>query len=70
MNLPIIVTPKVKTVYLNWAGPQGRETVDELTQEQGQPWQAFRTYIREMVREYNLTGMDVYTSSRPCKNWK
>ena len=57
------------TVYLNWHGPQGRETVDEFSPEDGQTGKAFRAYVREMVSEYHLAGMTVYRSSRPCANW-
>lgn len=60
----------MKTVFLNWRGQQGRETVDEFTQEPGQTWREFRAYVREMVSEYHMAGMDVYTSSRCCANWK
>lgn len=57
-------------VFLNWKGPKGRETVDELTREPGQSPREFRAYVREMVAEYSLAGMAVYTSSRACANWK
>ncbi len=57
------------TVYLNWRGPQGRETVDEFSPEPGQDMKAFRKYVREMVSEYCMAGMCVYRSSRPCKGW-
>jgi hypothetical protein len=59
----------MKRVYLNWKGPQGRETVDEFAPEAGQTPQAFRVYVRQMVAEYTLAGMAVYRSSRPCKGW-
>lgn len=62
------------TVFLNWAGPAGRETVDEMPRGDHAPgregFRAWRAYIREMVAEYHLAGMAVYTSSRPCANWK
>ena len=57
------------TVYLNWKGPQGRETVDEFSPEEGQTPQEFRAYVRAMVSEYHLAGMAVYRSSRPCNGW-
>ena len=58
------------TVYLNWKGPQGVETVDEFSPEPGQSHREFRAYVREMVSEYHVAGMAVYRSSRPCANWK
>lgn len=55
-------------VFLNWRGPQGRETVDEI--EQGEmSRKEFRAYIASMQREYAMAGMWVYQSSRPCKEW-
>jgi len=58
------------TVYLNWNGPQGRETVDEFSPEPGQTVREFRAYVAAMVAEYNLAGMAVYRSSRPRRGWK
>lgn len=60
----------MKTVYLNWQGPQGRETVDEFTREAGQTPAEFRAYVRKMVTEYATAGMSVYRSSRCCKGWR
>lgn len=61
----------MKTVYLNWKGPQGRETVDQFTPGHDAPAapKAFRAYVRQMVAEYKMSGMSVYRSSRPCKGW-
>ena len=59
----------MKTVYLNWKGPKGRETVDEITPQPGQGWKEFRAYIRAQVAEYHMAGMNVYTSNRACKGW-
>jgi hypothetical protein len=58
-----------KAVFLNWQGPQGRETVDAFTPDKGQTPREFRAYVRQMVAEYTLAGMAVYRSSRPCKGW-
>ena len=57
------------TVYLNWKGPQGRETVDEFTKEPGQTWLEFTDYVREMISNYRECGMNVYRSSRCCRDW-
>ena len=58
------------TIYLNWDGPQGRETVDELTREPAQSRRDFRDYVRKMILEYALADMVVYQSGRCCKGWK
>jgi len=60
----------MKTIYLNWNGPTGKETVDEFSIEPTQSMKDFRVYVREMVKEYNMAGMDVYRSSRPCSTWR
>ena len=59
------------TVYLNMRGPAGRETVDEFTRGQDAPADSreFRRYVRDMVAEYHMSGVPVYTSSRACAGW-
>jgi hypothetical protein len=59
----------MKTVYLNFKGSQGIETVDEFTREEGQSPIEFRKYVNQMVKEYHLSGCNVYKSSRPTKEW-
>ena len=57
-------------VYLNWKGPQGRETVDELDRATFPDFKAFRAEKLRLIREYAMAGMSgVYSSSRPCKGW-
>ena len=55
----------MKTLY-------GIETVDEFTQGENAPvtYKDFKKYVREMVREYHMSGMNVYTSSRSTKEWR
>ncbi len=59
--------------FLNWRGPQGRETVDELSRGDFAPGRegaaAFRAELARLVSEYHLCGMAVYTSGRACGNW-
>lgn len=59
-------------IYLNWQGPDGRETVDEFTRgsdDAPSGFREFREYVRRMVAEYHTAGMAVYRSSRACKGW-
>jgi hypothetical protein len=56
-------------VYLNWKGPAGRETVDELSREDFESARAMRKEVSRLISEYSMCGMDVYASSRKCKNW-
>lgn len=62
------------TVFFNWRGPIGRETVDEISRDefpQGKEgFKQFRKEIQRLVGEYKLCGMAVYTSSRACANWR
>lgn len=61
------------TTYFNWKGPQGRETVDELSRSDFPSGiNGYREYRREVSRligEYSMAGMAVYSSSRHCKGW-
>lgn len=56
-------------IYLNWKGPQGRETVDELDPHHFPTRKAFREEVSRMIGEYRMSGMNVYSSSRPCRDW-
>jgi len=56
--------------YLNWKGAQGRETVDDLRLSDFESRKAFRAELNRLISEYHLCGMAVYSSSRPCANWK
>jgi hypothetical protein len=59
----------MKTIYINFKGSCGIETVDEFTIEPAQSWLAFNRYVNEMIREYRMSGMNVYRSSRPTRDW-
>jgi hypothetical protein len=61
---------KMAVTYLNWRGPQGRETVDQLDSKDFPDWKAVRTELRRLIGEYSLCGMAVYPSTRMCGNWK
>lgn len=59
--------------FLNWRGPAGRETVDELSRADFPPGRdgarAFRAELARLCSEYALCGMAVYVSSRACAGW-
>lgn len=59
----------MKTVYLNWKGPQGRETVDQIDLADFTNAREMRAEVRRLIDEYKLCRMDVYSSSRPCAGW-
>lgn len=61
---------QTRTVYFNWSGPQGRETVDELCAAGFEGNAAFRAEIARLKAEYAMAGMDVQISPRACANWR
>jgi len=58
------------TVYLNWKGPDGLETVDELSESDFATYREFAAERKRLIAEYAMAGMDVYRSSRACNAWK
>lgn len=56
--------------FLNLKTSQGRETVDQFDKVEGQTGKEYRAYVRSMIAEYRIAGMNVYSSSRCCANWK
>lgn len=65
--------PRPLVRFLNWRGPAGRETVDELRREDFPAGRdgakAFRKELARLCREYALAGMAVYPSRRACAGW-
>jgi len=57
-------------VYLNMRTSQGVETVDEFSKQPEQSQKEFRAYVRAMIKEYHIAGMNVYRSTRCTKDWK
>lgn len=57
----------MKTIYINMRSNYGIETVDQFEQEENQTLREFRKYVNEMVKEYRLSGMNVYKSQRKAK---
>jgi hypothetical protein len=62
----------MQTIYLNIKTSQGVETVDEFTRGEDAPKnpKEFKAYIKSMISEYQLTGQNVYKSTRSTKEWK
>lgn len=63
---------KTTTIFLNMKTSQGVETVDQFTQGEDSPsnWREFKRYVSQMIREYRISGMSVYSSNRSTKQWK
>jgi hypothetical protein len=62
----------METIYLNTKTPQGVETVDQFTRGKDAPEdpKEFRKHLREMIKEYSMSGINVYSSSRCTREWK
>lgn len=60
---------KNSTTYFNIKTSFGVETVDELSSGDFATYKEFRTERLRLYREYQLAGMNVYTSSRCTKDW-
>ena len=56
--------------YLNWKGPQGTETIDEIDSADFKHMRDFVAESGRLLGEYGLAGMPGHWSQRPCKNWK
>jgi hypothetical protein len=62
--------PKKLTLFINWRGGSGLETIDEFSPEDGQSLKEFRKYVREMLKEHQLSGCNgAYISRRACRAW-
>lgn len=59
-----------RTIFLNIKTKSGVETVDEFTQEEGQTYFDFVKYVKSMIKECRIAGINVYSSSRPTNSWK
>ena len=61
--------PRIR--YLNWHSGYGRETVDEVRQCDFTDDKAWRKETGRLLAEYRMAGYGtIYSSARPCKNWK
>jgi hypothetical protein len=56
--------------YFNIKGSYGVETIDELDSANFDSIKEFRKEVKRLYREYNLTPMGVYVSSRCTNEWK
>ena len=57
-------------IYFNYRGSQGVETVDELDKKDFNTHKEYREERRRLLKEYRLSGMDVYLSQRSTKEWR
>lgn len=55
--------------YLNMRTNFGVETVDQLDVKDFKSYVEYKTELNRLVKEYHLSGMLVYVSSRPDKTW-
>ena len=55
--------------YLNMKTAHGTETVDEIRRDDFASFKTYHAEVKRLTNEYRMAGMDVYTSTRPCKEW-
>lgn len=60
----------MKTVYLNFRGPCGVETIGEVRRQDFNSFSEFQKEIIRLKQEYNLSGFSVYTSQRCTKEYR
>jgi hypothetical protein len=63
----------MKTIYINTKEYGTIETIDQFTQDSDNApsnLKEFNAYVRSMVKEYRMSGQDVYSSSRCTSDWK
>jgi hypothetical protein len=60
------------TIYLNLRTSEGVETIDQFTRGEDSPQnpKEFKAHINAMIREYHISGQNVYKSTRSTKEWK
>lgn len=60
----------MKTIYFNIRTVYGVETVDQFTKENEQTSKEFRMYVNSMLKEYHISGQNVYKSQRCTNDYK
>ena len=55
--------------YFNIKTQYGVETVDQIDQKDFIWYKDYRQELRRLLNEYHLAGMNVYISSRACKDF-
>lgn len=56
--------------YINYKGPDGVETFDEIRREDFKSLTAYRQELRNVLEGYRDAGMAVYLSNRSTKEWR
>jgi hypothetical protein len=55
--------------YFNIKTSQRTETVDELIITDFVTHKDYKNEVKRLINEYNICGMNVYISQKPCKEW-
>lgn len=61
----------MNTIYLNTKQHGKVETIDQFTRgidAPGEP-KLFNRYVNDMIKEYKLSGINVYKSQKCTKDW-
>lgn len=57
-------------IYINYRGPYGVETIDEVRAENFPTYRAFRREVQRILGEYSMIMPNVYTSPRSTREWR
>jgi hypothetical protein len=60
----------MKTIYFNFRGSYGVETVDQICKDDFTDSKEYKKELRNMLSGYHEAGMNVYLSQRCTKDWK
>lgn len=56
--------------YFNLKSVYGTETIDQINPKDFQSFAEYRKELNMLIREYRLSGMNVYISQRCTNDWK
>lgn len=57
-------------IYINYRGPYGVETIDEVRAKDFPTYRAFRREVQRILKEYLMIMPNVYTSTRATREWR
>lgn len=60
----------MKTFFNIKSQSHGTETVDELNRKDFKSHKEYRREVNRLRNEYQIAGMNVYTSKRSTNDWK
>lgn len=56
--------------YLNIKSTFGVETIDQIDKKDYTTIKEYKKTLRDLIKDYHISGQNVYTSLRCAKDWK